>query len=380
MILVLNCGSQSIKWKVFLPAQAGDKDLKVVREGKCAVFDQETFPEILAQELKKISGLKIDIVGHRVVHGKDIFREPVEITEENIEKLEALNHLAPLHNPFNVLGIKTCQEIFQGVPQIAVFDTEFFKDLPAYAYTYDLPEEITEEFGFRRYGFHGISHEYVAKKACEILEKSFNKLHPVKYRKAVISPKAKLFNRVKIITCHLGGGSSIAAIKNGKAIDTSMGFTPMQGLVMMTRAGDMDFGIVLELMRKFTIDRTSEILNKESGVKGICGEGEMLKVLEMLKNDNKKVHPESYRRAKLALDVFVYSIKKYVGAYYAILGGCDILIFTGSIGSGSAKIRNMICKDLDILNPSARLRAGTKVLAIKTDEEFAIADKIVKLI
>ena len=344
MILVLNCGSQSIKWKVFDLCPEGYKDLKVAKEGKCAVLNQETFQKSLEDELTKISGMQIEMVGHRVVHGKDIFKEPTKITEENLKQLETLNHLAPLHNPFNVLGIKACQNIFKDVPQIAVFDTEFFKDLPEVAFTYALPAEVVKEFGFRRYGFHGISHEYVAKKAVESIKKPFDKL--------------------KIITCHLGGGSSITAIKDGKAIDTSMGFTPMQGLVMMTRAGDMDFGIVLELIRQFTLDRTSEILNNESGVKGICQQADMLKVLERVEASDKK--------AKLAFDVLVYSVQKYIGSYFAILGGCDLLVFTGAIGAGSEKIRNMVCKDLDILKK-------TKVLAIETNEELAIAQKILKV-
>jgi acetate kinase len=335
MILVLNCGSQSIKWKVF------NEDLKVAKEGKCAVLDRGKFQETLEVELSKIDRTQISLIGHRVVHGKDIFQEPTKITQENIEKLEALNHLVPLHNPFNVLGIKTCQRIFEEVPQIAVFDTEFFKDLPEKAFTYALPEAVVKEFGFRKYGFHGISHEYVARRASEALKK----------------PLAKL----KIITCHLGGGASITAIKNGKAIDTSMGFTPMQGLVMMTRAGDMDSGVVLELVREFTLNKAGEILNKESGVRGICGQGDMLKVLQKVKLGD--------ARAKLALDVFVYSIQKYIGSYFGILGGCDVLVFTGAIGAGSKKIRNMICKNLDILKK-------TKIIAIETDEELAIANKI----
>jgi len=346
MILVLNCGSQSIKWKVF------DKKLKVAKEGKCPVLNQETFQDSLEKELEKVKGLQIEAVGHRVVHGKDIFREPTIITQENIGKLEALNHLAPLHNPYNVLGIKTCQKIFNHIPQVAVFDTEFFKNLPEKAYTYALPEEIIKEFGFRRYGFHGISHEYVAKLAAKKIKKPFEK--------------------IKIITVHLGGGASVAAIKNGQVIDTSMGFTPMQGLVMMTRSGDLDLGVVLELVREFTLDKTNEILNKQSGIKGICGEGDMLKVLSVAKSGDKK--------AKLALDVFTYSIQKYIGAYFSILGGCDALVFTGTIGAGtpddrksSKIIRDMVCKNLKILNK-------TKVLAIDTDEELAIAQKVLNKI
>jgi acetate kinase len=343
MILVLNCGSQSIKWKVFLPAQAGDANFKVANEGRREILNSADFEKVLNEELGKIKE-NISLIGHRVVHGKDLFRSPVRITAETIKQLETLNYLAPLHNPFNVLGIKACQNVFAGVSQVAVFDTEFFKDLPEIAYTYALPEKIVNEFGYRRYGFHGISHEYVAKKAAMEMKKPFNKL--------------------KIISCHLGGGASITSIKNGKAIDTSMGFTPMQGLVMMTRAGDMDFGIVLEMAEKIGLKETNEILNKESGVKGISGESEMLEVLKKIKLGDAK--------SKLALDVFVYSIKKYIGSYFVVLGGCDALVFTGSIGSGSAKIRNMVCKNLDILKK-------TKVVAIETDEELAIAEKILKI-
>jgi len=344
MILVLNCGSQSIKLKVFLPAQAGDVNLKAVRETAVEVFEGEDYKKILRDELNKLKGFKIQVICHRVVHGKDIFKKPIKITADNLAEIEKLNRFAPLHNPFSVLGIKISSEAFKNIPQFAVFDTEFFADLPEKAYTCALPESISKEMSFRRYGFHGISHEYVARKAAEKLKKPFEKL--------------------KVITCHLGGGASIAAIKNGKAIDTSMGFTPLEGLVMMTRPGNIDAGIVLELVRKYGVEKTSEILNKESGIKGICREGDMLRVLEKIKSGDKL--------AKLALDVFVYSIQKYIGAYFAILGGCNVLVFTGSIGSGSAKIRNMIYKDLGILNK-------TKVLSIKTDEELAIAQKINKL-
>jgi len=347
MILVVNCGSQSIKWKLF------DENLKLLKSNKVEILNTENYQNILENELRKISGRYISLIGHRVVHSGGIFKSPLKVTEQNLSELERINHLAPLHNPYNVMGIKACREIFPEVDNFAVFDTEFFKDLPEYAYTYALPEKIVKEFGSRRYGFHGISHEYVAKKAAEIVKKPFNKL--------------------KIITCHLGGGASITAIKNGKAVDTSMGFTPMQGLVMMTRAGDMDSGIVLEIAKKLGTEKAGEILNKESGIKGICGEGDMLKVLDIIKSGEKgPAGPELYRRTKLALDVFVYSIQKYIGSYFAILGGCDVLVFTGAIGSGSARIRNMICGDLKILSKF-------KILAIETDEESAIAIKIKNL-
>jgi len=334
MILVLNCGSQSIKWKIFSAkgGSASGGDLKLVNQGKRDVFVAEEFENILTDELGKITE-EITLVGHRVVHGGGIFTKPLEITPENLAELEKINHLAPLHNPYNLLGIKISQKVFAQIPQIAVFDTEFFANLPEKAYTYALPENIAKEFGFRRFGFHGISHEFIAKKI-----------------------KAK-----KIITVHLGGGSSICAIKNGKVIDTSMGFTPMEGLVMMTRSGNIDAGIVLELVKEFGIEGADKILNKNSGIKGMCGQGDMLKVLEKIKQGD--------AATKLAFDVFVYSVQKYIGGYFAILGGCDVLVFTGSIGAGNPKTRNAICKGLDILTK-------TKVLAIETDEELAIARRL----
>jgi len=337
MILVLNCGSQSIKWKVF------NEKLKLVQEGKRDVFVPSEFSNILEEELNKITE-EITVVGHRVVHGGRNFTKPLKITEENLNELEKLNHLAPLHNPYNVLGIKACQKVFKNASQIAVFDTEFFADLPEKAYTYAIPENTAKEFGFRRFGFQGTSHEYAAKRAADMFKKPVNKL--------------------RIITCHLGGGASVSAIKNGKAIDTSMGFTPLEGLVMMTRSGNIDAGIVFELVKQFGVEGADKILNKESGIKGVCGEGDMLKVFDKIKQKDEK--------AKLAFDVFVYSVQKYIGSYFAILGGCDVLVFTGSVGSGNPKTRNAICKNLDILKK-------TKVLAIKTDEELAIAQKIIKI-
>ena len=339
MILVLNCGSQSIKWKLFRK-----DNLKLLEEGEKNVFNSNNFEGILFREINKIKNKyfdKIQKIGHRVVHGGEKFRKPIKITKQVLKELEKFNKLAPLHNPFNILGIKVAKKVFPKVPQIAVFDTEFYKDLPEKAYIYPLPEKIRKKYKIRRFGFHGISHEYAAKEAAKRIKKPFEKL--------------------KIITCHLGGGSSITAIKNGKAVDTSMGFTPMEGLIMMTRSGDIDAGIVLELVKKFSLEKADKILNFESGLKGICGEENMLDVLKKAKQGNKK--------AKLALDLFVYRIQKYIGAYFAILGGCDLLIFTGTIGFFSAKIRNMICRDLTILK-------NTKILAIKTNEELSIAQKI----
>ncbi len=339
MILVLNCGSQSIKWKLF-----DEIDFKIKKNGKREVFNSKNFQKILVEELNKLNSFRkeIKIIGHRVVHGGEKFKKPTKITPIILKELEKFNDLAPLHNPFNILGIKTAQKIFPKIPNFAVFDTEFYANLPEKVYTYPLPENLRKKYGFRRFGFHGISHEYVAKETA------------VKIK--------KLFKNSKIITCHLGGGCSITAVKNGKAIDTSMGFTPMEGLVLMTRSGSIDPGIILELVKKFPLGKVNNILNYKSGLKGISGEKEMLEILKKARGGDKK--------AKLALEIFVYSIQKYIGAYFSILKGCDLLVFTGTIGFGSKKIRNMICKNLNILNK-------TKILAIKTDEELAIAKKII---
>jgi acetate kinase len=338
MILVLNCGSQSIKWKLF------DKDLALVAKGERSVREQKKYLLILRQELGEVGqrGERIEIIGHRVVHGGN-YKKPMRITENVLKRLAAYDELAPLHQPFNLLGIRVAREIFPEAEQFSVFDTSFFRQLPLVAKTYPLPENLRKKYSFRRFGFHGISHEYVAKEAAKKIKRPLS--------------------RLKIITCHLGGGASLAAIKNGKAIDVSMGFTPLEGLMMMTRCGNLDAGLTLFLMKKEKMDseQMSHLLNEESGLKGICGQGEMLKVLAAIKKGDKK--------AKLALEMFIYSLQKYIGAYFAILGGCDVLIFTGAIGAGSEKIREMVFQDLSILKE-------TTILAVKTDEELAIARKI----
>lgn len=336
MILVLNCGSQSIKWKLF------DKKLELLRENEIDVFDSGNFEKKLKKELLSLKDSDVNYIGHRVVHGGECFRETKVITKKDIEELEKLNKFAPLHNPFNVLGIKIAKKIFNKAKQIAVFDTEFYVNLPKKAYTYALPGNIKKE-GFRRFGFHGISHEYAVQKAIEEEKISFKKS--------------------KIISCHLGGGSSITAVKNGKAVDTSMGFTPLEGLVMMTRSGDIDPGIILEISKKYGYEKTKKILNYESGIKGISGISNMLILLKKMKEGNKK--------AKLAFDIFVYKIQKYIGSYYVALGGCDLLVFTGSIGAGKAKTRNAIVSGLPF---------PVKVKIVKADEEKAIAKKVIKLI
>jgi acetate kinase len=336
MILVLNCGSQSIKWKLF------DLNLKVLKEREVSVFNQKLFGKKLKEELSFLKNQNIDYIGHRVVHGGEKFKETVFIGKKDIKKLEKLNDFAPLHNPFNVLGIKSAISFFKKSKQVAVFDTEFYKNLPQKSYIYPLPGNIRKK-GFKRFGFHGISHEYAAQVASE--EEGIN------------------FKKAKIISCHLGGGSSITAINRGKAIDTSMGFTPLEGLMMMTRTGDIDPGIVLEICKDYGYQKAKKVLYSESGIKGISGISNMIDLFKEIKKGNKK--------AKLAFDIFIYRIKKYIGSYYAILGGCDLIVFTGTIGSGKAKTRNAVLSNLPFL---------TKTRVIKPDEERAIAKKVIKLI
>lgn len=340
MILVLNLGSQSIKWKLFDDSK---KVLKLVKENKRSVFISKNYRKILEDELKSLALYKKDIskIGHRIVLGGDKLRKPVKIDDKILSEVKKYNKIASLHNPYNILGVEIAKRFFPKAEQYGVFDTEFFANLPLKSSVYPLPEKITDKYGFKRFGFHGISHEFAAKEGAKIINKRFNTL--------------------KIITCHLGGGSSVVAIKNGKAIDTTLGYTPMEGLMMMTRSGSIDPGIIFELLNDFSKERVKHILNYESGIKGVSGAKDMLSALKKARIGDKK--------AKLALDMFCYQIKKIIAGYFGILNGCDLIVFTGSIGAGDLKIRNTVCKDLDILK-------NTKVLAIKSDEESAIARKI----
>ena len=336
MILVLNCGSQSIKWVLY------DSKKKKVKAGEKSVADTKKYKSFLTEELSKLENYKNDIekIGHRFVHGGKKFRKPLELDSQRIKELEKLNYLAPLHNPYNLLGIKIGREKFPKAEQIAVFDTGFYINLPEVSRTYPLPEHLRKKYNIQKFGFHGISHEYASKEAAK--------------------QEKKPFGKIKIITCHLGGGSSVTAVNKGKVIDTSMGFTPLGGVAMMTRPGDIDPGVVLEIGKNIGLAGAEKALNSQSGLKGICKKENMLKILESIKQGD--------RKAKMALDIFAYSIQKYIGSYYALMGGCDLLVFTGKIGWGSAKIRKMI-SNIKILNK-------TKVIRIKPDEERAILQKI----
>ncbi|MDD3887385.1 MAG: acetate/propionate family kinase [Patescibacteria group bacterium] len=348
-ILVINSGSTSLKYKLF-----SEVDLKLIRSGyiehigENEVKDHE---QALGIVLEGIKEYKDDIVkiGHRVVHGGTKFIEPIEINESVLKDLENISKLAPLHNPANLMGIKAAMKLLPNVLNVAVFDTAFHQSIPERAWRYGISDKYVKKYGIRRYGFHGISHEYVSEKV-----KSQNS--------KVKSDKEKVKN-LRIISCHLGGGCSVCAIENGKSVDISMGFTPLEGLMMMSRCGDIDPAVVTYLQKKenLTADQIEEILNFKSGILALCGETDWLKVLERVKK-NEKI-------ALIAFDIFVYRVKKYIGAYYSILGGLDVLIFTGSIGSGDPLTREAICNGLPFLK-------NVEIKAIETDEELMIASKI----
>ncbi len=386
IVLVLNCGSSSIKYQLFdMPEQKVLSKGLVERIGEVGAalehqYEDQTHRlegEILNHEegialiletlispengvLKNINEIKA--VGHRVVHGGEAFTGSVVIDENVIRSIEEVADLAPLHNPPNLTGIRAAMHELPGVPQIACFDTAFHTTIPQVAYMYALPYELYEKFGIRRYGFHGTSHRWVARRAAEMLGKG-------KYD-------------INCITCHLGNGSSIAAVKDGKSVDTSMGLTPLEGVVMGTRSGDIDPAILFYLADKgYSIADLNKLCNKQSGVLGLSGSSNDMRTL----SEKAEAGDE---RARLALDVFSYRIKKYIGTYTAVLGRLDAVVFTGGIGENAADIRAAICGDLDqigigldpALNASvsgeAKISSDSSrvaVLVIPTNEEAAIA-------
>jgi acetate kinase len=267
---------------------------------------------------------KIAAVGHRVVHGGEKFNTSVLITQEVIDQIVQCSELAPLHNPANLKGIYTISKLLPKIPQIAVFDTAFHQTMPDYAYMYALPYELYTQYGVRRYGFHGTSHRYVSQRACAFLQ---------------TTPAGK-----RIIICHIGNGGSITAVKDGKSIDTSMGFTPVEGLMMGTRCGDIDAGALTYIMDKKNLDIAgiSDLLNKQSGILGVSGISSDMRELE-------KGVAEGNKRAILADAMYDYRIKKYVGAYVAMLGGVDIIVFTGGVGENKGSCRYEVCKDLEFM-------------------------------
>jgi acetate kinase len=319
-----------------------------------------------------ISSLEeINAVGHRIVHGGEKFNSSMLITDEVISKIEECIDMAPLHNPPNLAGVKAINELLPDVPQVGVFDTAFHQTMPDYAYTYGIPYSLYKKYGIRRYGFHGTSHRYVSKRACDFLGLDYSK--------------------TKMITAHIGNGGSVCAIENGKSVDTSMGFTPIEGLMMGTRSGDVDLGVVTYLMEKEMIGSASvsTLFNKHSGVLGVSG----------LSSDMREIEAAvaaGNERAILALNIYEYRIKKYIGSYLTALNGVDVLVFTGGVGENQTGTRQRICESLAFmgvkidneLNACSRGKevlistpdSTVKVVVTPTDEEFMIASDTLEII
>ncbi len=397
-ILVLNCGSSSIKYQLIDMANNAELLAKGLLE-RVGLKDSELKhqpkgkePYMLIQDVKNHqTGIDLilkalldhnhgviksvnDIlaVGHRVAHGGEKFSASALINVEVKKNIEEVIDLAPLHNPANLKGIVSMEKLLPSVPQVAVFDTAFHQTIPPHAYMYGLPYELYEEERIRRYGFHGTSHKYVFEKACDAL--FLRKDH------------------VKAITCHLGNGASIAAISNGKSVDTSMGLTPVEGLIMGTRTGDLDLGALLYIMNKrnLSVDEANNLINKKSGMLGISGVSYDMRDIETAAWEN------GHKRAQLALDMYVYRIRKYIGAYAAAMGGVDLIIFTGGVGENGPETRELICKDMDFLGVSfdaekntglrgklemiSRHDSRVKVMVVPTNEELVIAHDTLRVV
>jgi len=393
-ILVINCGSSSIKYSLFdmekeitlaegVVEKIGEeystfsqKSAEGKIEKRLVIRDHREGLQLILDSLKGEGGVikdlsEISAVGHRVVHGGSDFVESTIIKGEVTRTIEKYAVLAPLHNPPNLIGIKVLMDLLPDIPQVAVFDTAFHQTIPETAYIYAIPYELYEKYGIRRYGFHGTSHRYVSRKAAEILGKDVSEL--------------------RMVTCHLGNGCSIAAIKEGRSVDTSMGFTPLEGLPMGTRSGDIDPSIIFFIAEQenLSLKMIEEILNKKSGLLGVSG----------VSNDMREIKKEAdagNRRAQLAMEIFAYRVKKYIGAYAAVLGGLDVLVFTGGIGENAYYIRSKICQGLEFLGvhlDEDRNRdpvkwrgvisaedSPVKVLVIPTREDLIIARETLETI
>jgi acetate kinase len=394
IVIVINCGSSSLKFKLFDMGSTneqlaegvveeigkdsskftycshkmgpGEKVVRQVRAPDHTAAVGQVAKILLDADVGLFEGsIKVDAVGHRVVHGGEKFSRSALVTKGVKEVIQECAALAPLHNPPNLAGIEACEKIFEGIPQVAVFDTAFHQTMPEHVYLYGLPYQLYERHHIRKYGFHGTSHEYVYRRAIELLDK----------------PAADL----NVVTCHLGNGSSITAVKHGKALDTSMGLTPLEGLVMGTRTGDMDPAVVLYVMEKeqLNLEEANTLLNKKSGLKGLSG----------VSNDLRAIMREAEagnERARVAIDIFCYRIIKYIGAYAAAMGGVDAVVFTGGIGENATSIRAQVCAPLGFLglqlDPEKNRISGqevdistadstVKALVIPTNEELSIAQK-----
>jgi acetate kinase len=395
IVLVLNAGSSSIKYQLFdmknkdviakgivdkigmgdssLTNKRNDGDT-VKLEGE--ILDHQSGIEyvlgiLISKNHGSVTSLdEIDAVGHRVVHGGESFHDSVLINEKVVEKIEECVSLAPLHNPPNLKGIEAINELMPGKPQIAVFDTAFHQTMPKSSYMYAIPYSLYKKYGLRRYGFHGTSHHYVSKRACEIVG--------VDYKSQ------------KIITCHLGNGASITAIKYGKSVDTSMGLTPVEGMMMGTRSGDLDLGVLTYIMEKeeIGVKEANTLINKHSGILGISGVSSDMREVEQAAS-------EGHERAQLSLDMYHYRIVKYIGSYSAAMNGVDMIIFTGGIGENGDQTREAVCEKFGYIgldfdyNKNKGLRSKeaiiskpdskVKVLVVPTNEELVIAEETVKV-
>ena len=387
-IFVVNCGSSSIKYQLInmedesviakgLVERIGidGSVLTHTPAGKDKVRMESEIPDHVDGIKKVLAALvdpnhgviksmdEIDAVGHRVVHGGEVFSESVLVTEENLKQIEALSDMAPLHQPPNVAGIRACQKLMPNTPQVAVFDTAFHQTMPPVAFMYGVKYEEYKKYGIRKYGFHGTSHRYVVACAAELLGKK---------------PED-----TKIITCHLGNGSSITAVDGGKSVDTSMGFTPLDGVLMGTRCGSIDPAIVPILMQKKGLDNAGmdKYMNKECGVLGISGISSDFRDLEDAANKGDE-------KAQLALDMFCYQVKRYIGAYAAAMGGVDAIVFTAGVGENDIGTRAKVCKGLEFLGVEldaernnvrgkvteiSKADSKVKVFLIPTNEELVIA-------
>ena len=395
-ILVLNCGSSSIKYALynmddksvmtsggaervglegaFVKVKMPDGTKKQIMhdipehtEGVKFIFSLLTDPEIGV--IKSLD--EIDAVGHRMVHGGEKFNKSVVINDEVLKTFKECIDLAPLHNPANLKGVEAVSELMPGLPQVGVFDTAFHQTMPAHSYLYAIPYDLYKQYGVRRYGFHGTSHRYVSQRVCDVLG--------VKYEDK------------KIITCHIGNGGSIAAVENGRCVDTSMGLTPLEGLMMGTRSGDIDAGAVTFLQKKLGLDADgmSDLLNKKSGILGVTGiSSDMREIEDAIEHGNE--------RAKMGLDMYNYRIKKYIGAYAAAMGGCDIIVFTAGVGENQYSTREAACEGLEYMGvkldveKNKTIRGEEAVIStpdskvtvcvIPTDEELMIATDTMNLL
>ena len=395
-ILVLNCGSSSIKYALynmddksvmtsggaervglegaFVKVKMPDGTKKQIMhdipehtEGVKFIFSLLTDPEIGV--IKSLD--EIDAVGHRMVHGGEKFNKSVVINDEVLKTFKECIDLAPLHNPANLKGVEAVSELMPGLPQVGVFDTAFHQTMPAHSYLYAIPYDLYKQYGVRRYGFHGTSHRYVSQRVCDFLG--------VKYEDK------------KIITCHIGNGGSIAAVENGRCVDTSMGLTPLEGLMMGTRSGDIDAGAVTFLQKKLGLDADgmSDLLNKKSGILGVTGiSSDMREIEDAIEHGNE--------RAKMGLDMYNYRIRKYIGAYAAAMGGCDIIVFTAGVGENQYSTREAACEGLKYMGvkldveKNKTIRGEEAVIStpdskvtvcvIPTDEELMIATDTMNLL